>query len=180
MWSDGETLWLADNPDGAGDGVYAYDAETGERLEEREFPLDGRNRAPRGIWSDGAVAWVSDSGRDRLFAYDLATGERLEDRDIALHEDNGDARGIWSDGATLWVLDDRANAVFAYDLATGDLLGEYALDPRNGSPRDLWSDGVALWVSDPGSSPRRLFAYRLPRRWRSPPPKIPVSWRWSA
>ena len=43
-------------------------------------------------------------------------------------------------------------------------LREYALDSANGSPVDLWSDGVTLWVSDPGSSPRRLFAYRLPTR----------------
>ena len=165
MWSDGTTLWLVDNPDGAGDAVYAYNAMTGERVEDREFELDERNRAPRGIWSDGEGAvWVSDSGRDHLFAYDLATGERLEDRDIELAEGNADARGIWSDGETMWVLDDRANAVFAYDLEAGALLAEYGLDSSNSSPRGIWSDGVTLWVSDPGSSPRRLFAYRLPTR----------------
>ena len=165
MWSDGTTLWLVDNPDGAGDAVYAYDLESGERVEEREFELDERNRAPRGIWSDGEGAvWVSDSGRNHLFSYDLATGERLEDRDIELAEGNADARGIWSDSETMWVLDDRANAVFAYDLDTGALLAEYGLDSANGSPVGIWSDGVTLWVSDPGSSPRRLFAYRLPIR----------------
>ena len=163
-WSDGRTLWLVDNPDGAGDAAYAYDARSGERLEDREFALDERNRAPRGVWSDRTVIWVSDSGRDRLFAYALATGERLEDRDIELDERNGAARGIWSDGGVVWVLDDRRNAVFAYDLETGSLLTEYALDSSNSSPRGIWSDGVTLWVSDPGSSPRRLFAYRLPTR----------------
>ncbi|MYH28389.1 MAG: cadherin repeat domain-containing protein, partial [Acidobacteria bacterium] len=72
MWSDGTTLWLLDNAPGAGDAVYAYDLETGERLEDREFALDGSNRAPRGIWSGGrGVAWVSDSGQEKLFAYDL-------------------------------------------------------------------------------------------------------------
>ncbi len=165
MWSDGTTLWLVDNPDGAGDAVYAYNTRTGERVEEREFPLDERNRAPRGIWSDGErVVWVSDSGRDHLFAYDLASGDHLTERDIELAEGNADARGIWSDGETMWVLDDRANAVFAYDLEAGALLAEYALDSSNSSPRGIWSDGVTLWVSDPGSSPRRLFAYRLPTR----------------
>ncbi len=165
MWSDGATLWLLDNPEGAGDAVFAYDRATGERLKDREFPLDERNRAPRGMWSDGkGVVWVSDSGRDYLFAYDLTTGERLEERDIDLHERNADARGILSDGAVMWVLDDRGNALFAYDLKSGALLAEYALDSANGSPVDLSSDGVTLWVSDPGSSPRRLFAYRLPTR----------------
>ena len=39
MWSDGSTLWLAENGDGADDSVYAYDLATGERVEEREFAL---------------------------------------------------------------------------------------------------------------------------------------------
>ncbi len=160
MWSDGVTLWILDNPDGAGDAVYAYDAETGERLEDREFALDERNRAPRGIWSDGTgVAWVSDSGRDRLFAYDLGTGERLEDRDIVLAEGNRDPHGIWSDGRTMWVLN-RNPSLFAYDLASGDLLGEFALDARNGDPYGIWSDGVTIWVSD--HDEKDLLAYRLP------------------
>ena len=52
MWSDGATLWLAHNGDGADDAVYAYDLESGERVEGREFQLDDANRAPRGVWSD--------------------------------------------------------------------------------------------------------------------------------
>ena len=88
LWSNGETLWIAENGDGAGDAVYAYDLATGERVEDREFVLDERNRAPRGVWSDRTTIWVSDSGQDRLFAHDLATGERLPERDIALAERN--------------------------------------------------------------------------------------------
>ena len=74
MWSDGATLWIAENGDGADDAIYAYDLESGERVEEREFELAETNRAPRGFWSDGETVWVSDSGRERLFAYDLADG----------------------------------------------------------------------------------------------------------
>ncbi len=164
MWSDGTTLWLANNPDGAGDTVYAYDLGTGERVEDREFELAERNRAPGGLWSDGETIWISDSGQDHLFAYDLATGERLAHRDIVLDERNADARGIWSDGETMWVLDDGKDSLFAYDLASGELLAEYALASFNASPVGIWSDGAGLWVSDPGSSPRSLFAYRLPTR----------------
>ena len=160
VWSDGTTLWVADNADGAGDAVYAYDRETGERLTEREFALHETNRAPRGFWSDRSVVWVSDSGRERLFAYDLATGERLEEREFALAAGNSDARGIWSDEETMWVLDGRADALFAYALASGELLAEYALDSANDDPRGIWSDGVTIWVSDHGA--KRLFAYRLP------------------
>ena len=159
LWSDGKTLWILDNPDGAGDAVYAYDLETGERVEADEFELDGTNGAPRGAWSDGETLWVSDSGREKLFAYDLQTGERLPERDIALARGNRDARGIWSDGATIWVLN-RNPSLFAYDLETGALLAEYALHDANSSPHGLWSDGVTVWVSN--DDPKRLFAYRLP------------------
>ena len=160
VWSDGTTLWVADNADGAGDAVYAYNRESGERVEEREFELHETNRAPRGFWSDGETGWVSDSGQERLFAYDLATGERVEEREFALAERNADARGIWSDEETMWVLDSRADALFAYDFETGGLLAEYDLDAANDDPRGIWSDGVTVWVSDHGA--KRLFAYRLP------------------
>ena len=160
MWSDGTTLWVADNADGAGDAVYAYDRESGERVEEREFELAETNRAPRGFWSDGETVWVSDSGRERLFAYRLADGERLEEREFALAAGNSDARGIWSDEETMWVLDGRTDALFAYALASGELLAEYELDSANDDPHGLWSDGVTIWVSDHGA--KRLIAYRLP------------------
>ena len=159
LWSDGETLWIAENGQGADDEVYAYDRASGERLSEREFTLAETNRAPRGFWSDGETVWVSDSGRERLFAYRLADGERLEEREFALAAGNSDARGIWSDHETMWVLDGRADALFAYALASGELLAEYALDSANSDPHGLWSDGVTVWVSDHGA--KRLFAYRL-------------------
>ena len=81
MWSDDATLWLAHNGDGADDAIYAYDLESGDRLEDREFELDERNRAPRGVWSDRSTIWISASGQEKLFAHDLATGERLPERD---------------------------------------------------------------------------------------------------
>ena len=64
-WSDGATLWVLENGDGADDAIYAYDLATGERVEDREFELDETNRAPRGVWSDRTVLWVSDSGQER-------------------------------------------------------------------------------------------------------------------
>ncbi len=160
LWSDGTTLWIADNSDGAGDAVYAYDPKTGERIEEREFELDERNRAPRGVWSDRTVIWISDSGQEKLFAHDLESGERLPERDLALAERNRDVRGIWSADGTMWALDGGKDSIFAYDLESGDLLGEYALDSSSGDPHGIWSDGVGVWVSDHVA--KRLLAYRLP------------------
>ena len=89
MWSDGTTLWLLENGDGADDeGVvwvsdsgrerlFAYDLASGERVAERELELAGRNADARGIWSDGHTMWVLDSRADALFAYDLESGELL-------------------------------------------------------------------------------------------------------
>ena len=131
-------------------------------MEDREFELDDTNRAPRGVWSDGSTAWVSDSGRNRLFAHNIESGERLPERDIALADRNRDARGIWSRDETMWVLDGGKDSLFAYDLASGELLAEYELASANGDPRGVWSDGVTVWVSDHGA--KRLFAYRLPAR----------------
>ena len=159
LWSDGTTLWIAENGTGADDETYAYDLKTGERQEEREFELGESNRAPRGFWSDRTTVWVSDSGQDKLFAYDLGTGERIEEREFDLAARNRDPRGIWSDGETMWVLDGRKNSIFACDLASGELIAEYALDSANDDPRGLFFDGVTFWVSDHGA--KRLFAYRL-------------------
>ena len=158
-WSDGTTLWVLENGDGADDAIYAYDLATGERVEDREFELDEANRAPRSVWSDRTVLWVSDSGQEKLFAHDLATGERLPERDIALADRNRDARGIWSDDGTMWVLDGGKESLFGYDLVSGESLVEYALDDANDDPRGLFFDGVTFWVSDHGE--KRIFAYRL-------------------
>ena len=160
LWSDGVTLWILENGQGADDAIYAYDLKSGERAGDREFPLADTNRAPRGIWSDRETVWVSDSGRERLFAYTLASGARDESREIELAPRNADARGIWSGAETVWVLDGSKNALFAYDLESGELLGEYALASTNGDPHGIWSDGTTVWVSDHGA--KRLFAYRLP------------------
>ena len=159
IWSDGATLWVLENSASGADRVFAYDLRSGERVEEREFELESRNRFSHGLWSDDETVWVADSGQDRLFAYVLASGERLAERDIELAERNRDPRGIWSDGETLYVLDSVEDALFVYDFETGELLAEYPLDKLNKSPRGIWSDGVTIWVSDDGA--KRLFAYEF-------------------
>ena len=159
LWGDGATIWVAQNSDGAGDSVYAYDLASGERLKEREFELDGANLAPRGLWSNGETIWVSDSGKEKLFAHDLESGERLPARDIELSDANDDPRGIWSDRTTIWVLDGRDESVYRYDLGSGEQTAVYALDSANDDPHGIWSDGVGVWVSD--GRARKLLAYRL-------------------
>ena len=159
IWSDGETLWVLENAATGADTVFAYDLESGERIEDREFELDPRNRFSHGIWSDGETIWAADSGQDLLFGYALADGERQEERDIELAERNRDPRGIWSDGTVIYVLDPVKDALFVYDVESGELVGEHPLEKLNQSPRGIWSDRVTIWVSDDGA--KRLFAYRI-------------------
>ena len=159
LWSNGEVLWVVENSATGADFVFAYDLNTGERLEQHEFELDQRNRFSHGIWSNRDLVWIADSGQDKLFAYGLESGERAEERDLALGERNRDPRGIWSDGELMLVLDSVKDALFVYDLELGRLLAEHALDKLNKSPRGIWSDGFTIWISDDGA--KRIFAYRI-------------------
>ena len=159
LWSDSETLWVAQNGNGTADGVFAYDLATGERAEDRDIALHDANRAPRGLWSDGSVMWVADSGKNRLFAYDLTSGTRLPEREIELARGNVGARGIWSDDEAMWVLDGVDDSVYVYDLNTGEVAAAYDLGASNRDPHGIWSDRVGVWVSDGGT--RKLLAYRL-------------------
>ena len=169
-WSDGQTIWVADNASGSGDAVYAYDLVTGKRVADREFELDPANLAPRGLWADGATAWVADSGRDRLFAYDLETGKRLPERDVVLARGNRAPRGLFGGGGLAWVL--NANpSLFVYDLESGEVVAVYDLAAANSDPRGIWSDGVSVWVSDHGA--KRIFAYRLPAPEPADPAEAP-------
>ncbi len=167
MWGDGAVLWLLDNATGRPDSLYGYPldggadyARDGGRPEaDPAIALAEDNAEARGVWSDGAVLWVSDSGADRVFAYDTAGG-RDERREFPLDAGNAEARGVWSDGAVLWVIDAGEGALFAYSLPGGEPLGRHELDAANAAPHGLWSDRGSVWVSDHDRA--RLFAYRLP------------------
>ena len=59
MWSNGGTLWVADDVD---DKIYAYNLNTKARQPGNDFDtLDAAgNDAPQGLWSDGTTLWVTD------------------------------------------------------------------------------------------------------------------------
>ena len=70
MWSDGDTVWVADSSDAK---LYAYALDGGARRPELDFDtLEAAGNAnPRGIWSNGDIMWVSDPGDDKLYAYNM-------------------------------------------------------------------------------------------------------------
>lgn len=169
IWSDGATIWVADNSDNK---LYAYDLATGGRTEAREFNLANDNSAPSALWSDGATIWVADREDARLYAYSLAGGARVEAKEFNLAGDNNSPGSFGSDGVTVWVADDDDAKVYAYELSTGARLEakEFSLDANNSTPTGLWSDSTTIWVAD--FFYERLYAYELTTGDRLEPKEI--------
>ncbi len=129
MWSNGSTIWVADD---GNDNLYAYGL-TGTRRDVRDIDLDRDNHTPTGIWSDGDTIWVANFnffGDDTLYAYDLYKGTRLADLDLDLASGNLAPRGIWSDGDTVWVADISADKLYAYALPKQPALSVRAMAPQ--------------------------------------------------
>ena len=74
IWSDGATIWVADNID---DKLYAYDLDSRAHMPGKELaPPVG---VPYGIWSDGIALWVvhSPSGAGtKVYTLSLAAAVR--------------------------------------------------------------------------------------------------------
>ena len=159
IWSDGETVWVADIEDAR---LFAYSPEDGERIPEQDISA---GPAPMGLWSDGETLWVAGLGGG-LRAHRLADGARLPTRDLAAAA-NAAPAGVWSDGKTVWVSDWLGDTVQAYRLADGQREAgrDIRLASGNLMPVGLWSDGEILWVAD---WRELLYAYRLSDGGREP------------
>ena len=87
IWSDGQTLWVADQED---DKLYAYaladDPVTntteslGARDTAKDITLDPLNNEPRGIWGMPGILWVANddldnAANDKLYAYIVPTSD---------------------------------------------------------------------------------------------------------
>ncbi len=168
IWSDGETLWVADTED---DKLYAYELAGGARDESKDFNTlsAAGNQDPAGIWSDGETMWVADSEDDMIYAYRMSDRTRKSFRDIESLGDAGnrDPAGLWSNGRTTWVSDPGDDKLYAYRLADGRRLPKSdfnTLHASNVDPQGIWSDGVTMWVANTRRSPSRtlkIFAYRM-------------------
>ena len=190
LWSDGETLWVADN-DPADSRIYAYRLADGERLAALDIDSGAEDIRPQGLAFDGEVLWVL--GDAMVHAYDLDTRQRIPARDFGVTPGYGlwsngrtlwvtddaarrlaaedfdvdDAQwpmGVWSDGALLCVADYRGSKVYAYDTGTRARAAYADVDALaaagNRLPSGLWSDGITLWVADLARN--KLYAYRPP------------------
>ena len=157
IWSDGTTLWVADDDD---DDLEAYDLETGGYI--KRIDLDSSNNQPGDIWSDGEIMWVAEFDPPKVYAYDLATGDRKEDRDIdELDPNQRTAWDIWSDGETIWVNPHGGGKLYAYDPATGDRKAGKDITLSSAGDRGMWSDGETLWMLFGSGGDGRMASYLL-------------------
>ena len=163
IWSDGETMWVADLVDGK---LYAYNMLTGTRDEARDFDtLDAAgNDHPTGIWSDGKTIWVADDEDDKIYAYDLFTKKRVSTEDfMVLDPFNTDPSGLWSDGETMWVADFYEAKIYGYNLSNQgrDRARSKDIDTAaagGSNPAGIWSDGETMWMA---SSYPKIFAFNM-------------------
>ena len=165
LWSDGVTLWVADEVD---DKLFAYQMPDGTPDPSKDLTLAAGNTDPTGLWSDGATLWVADTSDEKLYAYALASGAYLPAKDLTPATGNDLPLGLWSNGTTLWVANDgvgSGNKVFAYGLASKAYVPANDFntlsEAGNVNPRDLWSDGVTLWVIDTTAGTSQIFAYQM-------------------
>ena len=123
--------------------------------------LAAGNSAPRGLWGNGEVLWVTDYLDSKLYAYARADGGRLPARDVDTFSGARYPTDAWSDGETLWVSDNEFRSAYAYRLADGVRLADrdIALAAANRKPTGVWGDGETLWVLD--AADRHAYAYRL-------------------
>ena len=176
IWSDGTTMWVADDGFADTEKIYAYAMMTTTRDSVKDFnTLDGAgNGDPEGIWSDGTTMWVADDPwwGEKIYAYTMATKARDSSKDIDEPEyaGNDNPEGIWSDGTTMWVADHSDEKIYAYTLATGarDRGKEFnTLDSAgNDHARGIWSDGTTMWVAD--SADDKIYAYSMTSKARDP------------
>ena len=179
IWSDGTTVWVADDED---DKLYAYSLSDGTRQDgtgsttDKELGLHADNADPWGIWSDGTTLWVADQIDFRLYAYALSGGARSQTREFALSPSQ--PAGVWSDGNTIWVAVgvspfERANA-YTLDFSNGTAGPNHGqIDPdkslfelepavTRGPAGGIWSDGKeAMWVSTVSPASPKLHSYNI-------------------
>ena len=150
--------------------VAAFDREGGKEFGHN---LDNAgNRAPQGVWSDGATMWVADWEDDKLYAYDLDSKARVPARDFDTLRAAGNRApwGVWSDGTTMWVADSGDDKLYAYDLTSKARVPARDFDTLaaagNNDPRGIWSDGTTMWVADIVDV--KVYAYDIASKARVP------------
>ena len=157
IWSNGETMWVAEA--GLGGRPFAYDMTTKERDSAKDVDTSASGGfIPHEIWSDGETMWTKPVATGRLYAYDLATGARDSDKDITAQDlsANHEIRNYYSDGNTLWVHSSHtlpggrdSQRLYAYNWPDLSRRPDKDFTKFHEAPTDIqsvWSDGTTVWI----------------------------------
>ena len=175
MWSDGTTVWIANDGFGSNNRIYAYDLATGAHNQDKSFDLDpDANGAAGGVHGTSNVLYVTDARTDRILAYSIEEGAnygtRIPAKDIKVDTDDSlfgltMPHGIWANGNTLWTVGNVRERTFSYNLTAGDNYGKPTDDgfcnlvTEYSRPTGMWGTSDTIWIGDVIED--RIFAYHL-------------------
>jgi hypothetical protein len=143
--TNGTDIWIVD---AKSDKVFRYAGASsrisGSQNAASSFSLNGSNKSPKGMVTDGTSLWVvDDAGTDKVFKYTLA-GTLLGSWTITAG--GGSPTGITLDPSApghLWVVDNGTDRVYQYDNAVGRTTGiqaasaSFALAAGNTNPQGI-------------------------------------------
>ena len=183
IWGNDDTFWVANDGTGtvAADKLYAYNRSDGSRDTGSDFDdlnTAGNNDA-RGICSDGATMFVTDTTDDKIYAYKMSDKSRDSAKDVTLASANGNPLGLSCDSSHLWVVEDNNNLTsktFVYQRSDGSHVSTMditaaTMNPsttvgaiNNNDQRGMWSNGTTLFVVD--DEDNKIYGYQLSDRTR--------------
>ena len=176
MWSDGTTLWIANDGEGDNNRIYAYALPAGTYLPEKTFTLSAPSHtAPGGVHGRGTTLWVTDTKTDRIITYSTADddtyGNHLQGQSFDTDPSEKLSsltmpHGITSDeeNITLWTASFTDESLLAYDFRDSTTLGtresskDCDLYTNYSSPAGAWhGNDDTIYVAD--RLEKRIFAY---------------------
>ena len=167
IWSDGETMWVADQTDNKLYAYHAFSKFASENTNQKFDNLASGNTDIQGIWSDGETMWAADDD-NTLYAYNLATKERDSSKESTLNDIDPFKSYIWSNGTTMWITHFKWSGekkLYAFKMEDMSRDSSKDIDPLEdaadpgGAPTGVWSDRETIWVADRNDD--KIYAYNM-------------------
>ena len=146
IWCNDDTMWVISDGSST-DKLVAYsvkfDSTYGDRQSSKDITLHSSNNVPRGLWSDGEVAWVTNASDGHVYAYRLSNGRRIKSEEL----DTTSPNGIWGNSDYIYIGHFSHTRVCAFhkDTKLRDHTAEWHQLHASGCERagGLWGEGSA-------------------------------------